>query len=197
MKDDAPKMTTQASTPSRLADLIEKGGALSGFPWPKETGDYDMWIARDGTWYYKGEPIARKRLCQLFATVLQRDEQGVYWLVTPVERGRISVEDAPFVAVEMVVDELPGSDEGGADLRFRTNLDHWVTADADHPIMVVHDHDTGEPSPYIRFRDGLDALIARSVFYDLVDRAEQVDGPDGPRLCVRSGGHSFDLGPAE
>lgn len=197
MKDDAAKMSTQASNPSRLAELIEKGGALSGFPWPKETGDYDMRIARDGTWYYRGDPIERKRLCQLFSTILQRDDRGEFWLVTPVERGRITVEDAPFVAVEMVVEaRAEGAGEPPV-LRFRTNLDHWVTADADHPIAVVTDPDTGEPSPYIRFRDGLDALIARSVFYALADRAEQVDGAGGPRLCVRSGDQVFDLGPAE
>jgi len=205
MKDDAHTMSTQASTPSRLAELIENGGALSGFPWPRETGDYDMRIGRDGTWYYRGEPIGRKRLCQLFSTILQRDEDGGYWLVTPVERGRITVEDAPFVAVEMtsgqVQDQGQGEERNGADrgrvLKFRTNLDHWVTADADHPISVVHNPDTGEPSPYIRFRDKLDALISRSVFYELADLAEEVETADGPRLVVRSGGESFDLGPAE
>lgn len=190
-------MSTQASTPSRLAELIENGGALTGFPWPGETGDYDMRIARDGTWYYRGDPIERKRLCQLFSTVLQRDDDGVFWLVTPVERGRISVDDAPFVAVEMKVET--GAEHGGAGqtLMFRTNLDHWVTADADHPISVNHDPDTGEPSPYIRFRGGLDALIARSVFYELADLAEEVETAEGRRLCVRSGGACFDLGPAE
>ena len=196
MKDDAPTMPTQASTPSRLAELIEKGGVLSGFPWPAETGDYDMRIARDGTWYYRGEPIERKRLCQLFSTILQRDADGVYWLVTPVERGRITVDDAPFVAVEMVVEEGAGGRNGRL-LRFRTNLDHWVTADADHPVSVVHDADTGEPSPYIRYRDGLNALISRAVFYELADLAEEVDSPVGRRLCVRSGDQIFDLGPAE
>lgn len=194
-------MSTQASTPSRLADLIEKGGALSGFPWPKETGDYDMRIGRDGTWYYRGEPIGRKRLCQLFSTILQRDEGGDYWLVTPVERGRIRVDDAPFVAVEMTSgqDQDDGQNDigNGRLLKFRTNLDHWVTADAEHPISVVHNPDTGEPSPYIRFRDTLDALISRSVFYELVDIAEVVETADGPRLVVRSGDEKFDLGPAE
>ncbi|RVU36885.1 DUF1285 domain-containing protein [Hwanghaeella grinnelliae] len=194
-------MSTQASTPSRLADLIEKGGALSGFPWPEESGDYDMRIGRDGTWYYRGEPIGRKRLCQLFSTILQRDADGGYWLVTPVERGRITVDDAPFVAVEMSIGEGHGEGRKGEDrgqvLSFRTNLDHWVTADADHRISVVHDPDTGEPSPYIRFRDRLDALISRSVFYELADLAEEVETADGQRLVVRSGDEYFDLGPAE
>lgn len=194
-------MSTQASTPSRLAELIEKGGALSGFPWPTETGDYDMRIGRDGTWYYRGEPIGRKRLCQLFSTILQRDEGGDYWLVTPVERGRITVDDAPFVAVEMTSGQGQGDGQDGIGkgrvLKFRTNLDHWVTADADHPISVVHNPDTGEPSPYIRFRDKLDALISRSVFYELADIAEEVETTDGTRLVVRSGDESFDLGPAE
>ena len=196
MKDDARTMSDQASTPSRLAELIENGGALSGFPWPAETGDYDMRIARDGTWYHQGEPIGRKRLCQLFSTILQRDEEGVYWLVTPVERGRIAVDDAPFVAVEMTVEDAGENGGDGRLLRFRTKLDHWVTTDADHPISVAHDPDTGEPSPYIRFRDGLNALISRSVFYELVDLAEEENTAEGPRMAVRSGDRTFDLGPA-
>ncbi len=188
-------MSKQAFKPSRLAEVIERGDVLSGFPWPEETGDYDIRIARDGQWYYKGDPIGRKRLCQLFSTVLQRDEDGVYWLVTPVERGRITVDDAPFVAVEMeIVDQ---DAEGGPLLKFRTNLDHWVTADEDHPIFVHHNPETGEPSPYIRYRDRLDALISRSVFYELVDQAEEFAGHYGMRLGIRSGMSVFDLGPAE
>ena len=196
MKDDGDIMSAQGSTPSRLAELIEKGGALSGFPWPEGNREYGMRIARDGTWYHQGDPIERKRLCQLFSTILQRDGDGVFWLVTPVERGRIEVEDAPFVAVEMTEDPPPAAGQAPL-LKFRTNLDHWVTADADHPISVRHDPDTGEPSPYIHFRDGLQALIARSVFYELADRAEEAQTADGLRLFVRSGDQRFDLGPAE
>src|SRR3954471_4529049 len=106
-------------------------------------GDFDMRIARDGTWFYRGSPIGRKPLVKLFSTVLRR-ENGEFWLVTPVERGRILVDDAPFVAVEV---EAAGE---GLDrkLTFRTNVDDVVTLDAAHPLRVDHDAASGEPRPY-------------------------------------------------
>lgn len=132
---------------------------------------YDIRIARDGTWYHEGDPIRRIELAKLFSTVLKRDEAGDYWLITPVERGRIVVEDVPFVAVEMTV---AGSGEDQI-LSFRTNLDDWVEAGPDHPIRVVEDPATGEPTPYIAIRDRLEARILRPVFYDMVDRSITVD----------------------
>lgn len=149
-------------------------------------GDFDLRIARDGRWYYRGTPILRPALCKLFATVLRREADGSYWLVTPVERGRIAVEDAPFLAVEMA--EKMGPD--GAELHFRTNLDEWVRADQDHPIRVDTDEETGEPGPYVMVRGGLEAKLARPVFYELVERAEEQDG----RLIVASAGAAFELG---
>lgn len=128
-------------------------------------GDIDMRIARDGTWFYLGTPIGRPALVKLFASILRRDEAGDYWLVTPVERARILVEDAPFTAVELSI-EGAGHTQS---LRFRTNLDEHVIADIDHPIRVRHDGASGEPRPYILVRPGLDALIARSVYYQLVE----------------------------
>ena len=155
-------------------------------------GDIDMRIARDGTWFYHGSPIGRKPLVKLFASVLNRDSAGDYWLETPFEKCRISVEDAPFTAVEMFVDG-----EGDNRLiRFRTNLDDMVNADADHPIRVDTDRESGEPAPYVRVRQGLDALILRSVFYDLVELGEEAAGPGGATIGVRSGGAFFTLGPA-
>ncbi|MDF1748539.1 MAG: DUF1285 domain-containing protein [Alphaproteobacteria bacterium] len=174
-----------------LKELMRTGEGLSGFAWPETYSDFDIAILRDGTWTYQGDPIHRKKLCQLFATVLQRDEKGQYWLVTPGERGRITVEDAPFTAVEMREDQ---DDQGRRSLSFRTNLDYWVTADGDHAIRVEEDPETGEPSPYIEVRDGLDALILRPIFYDLVARAEEVTVPGGVALEIESAGCRFRLG---
>ena len=155
-------------------------------------GDFDFRIARDGTWFYRGSPIGRKPLVRLFSTVLRREDDGSYWLVTPVERGRITVDDAPFVAVEM---EIKGS---GRDQRlaFRTNVEDWVTADATHPIRVELGPD-GAPSPYIRVRGALDALISRPIFYQLVDLAETRAEAGRSELGIWSGGAYFPLGFAE
>ena len=155
-------------------------------------GDIDLRIARDGTWFYHGSPIGRKPLVKLFASVLRRDPLGDYWLETPFEKCRISVEDAPFTAVEMFVD----GEGDGRTIRFRTNIDDMVSVDGDHPIRVDTDRESGEPAPYVRVRDGLDALIVRSVFYDLVELGEEAAGPDGATIVVRSGGTCFPLGPA-
>lgn len=152
-------------------------------------GDFDFAIARDGTWYYQGTPIARRRLVRLFAGVLRREDDG-YWLVTPVERVRVDVEDAPFTAVELRVDG-DGRDQV---LSFRTNLDDWVDAGPEHPIRVEHAPETGEPSPYILVRHRLEALIVRSVFYELVELAT-ADRREGREvLGVWSQGTFFPLG---
>ncbi|MEQ8247552.1 MAG: DUF1285 domain-containing protein [Alphaproteobacteria bacterium] len=138
-------------------------------------GDIDIRIARDGTWFYHGSPIGRKRLVKLFSTVLRREADGQFYLVTPVEKGRIQVDDAPFVAVELI-----SSGQGRERcLRMRTNLDEEITVDDEHPIQVVHDPVTGEPSPYVRIRDSLDALIARPVYYELAEIAEEAPGKPG------------------
>ncbi|MGE0118070.1 MAG: DUF1285 domain-containing protein [Dongiaceae bacterium] len=131
-------------------------------------GDIDMRIGRDGTWFYHGSPIGRKPLVKLFASILQRDNEGDYWLVTPVERGKIKVEDVPFTAVEVTA---AGSGRSQS-LTFRTNLDDEVTADAIHPIRVSYAPGSEEPRPYILVRDGLEARILRPVFYELVELGE-------------------------
>ena len=174
-----------------LKQLIAAGEGLSGFRWPDRCTDFDIRILRDGTWTHRGDPIRRLKLCRLFATALQKDAKGVYWLVTPAERGRITVDDAPFTAVEM---QRTTDDQGRPALAFRTNLEHWVTADAAHPIRVAEAPDTGEPSPYIEIRDGLEALIARPVFYDMVARARAVPDGAGVRLMLDSAGTAFPLG---
>lgn len=155
-----------------------------------------MRIARDGTWFYQGSPIGRPALVKLFSTVLRREDDGSFWLITPVERARIVVEDAPFTAVELAVSGA-GRDQT---LAFRTNIDTWVDADAEHPIQVVEDEKTGEPSPYLRVRDRLDALIVRSVYYELVNLAIAASEAVPPRdlepqsVGVWSKGVFFPLG---
>lgn len=131
-------------------------------------GDIDIRIGRDGTWFYHGSPIGRKPLVKLFASVLRREGDGEYWLVTPAERGRIKVDEVPFLAVEV---NAAGSGPA-QELTFRTNLDDEVAAGAAHPIRVSHDPETQEPRPYILVRDGLEARILRPVFYELVGLAE-------------------------
>ena len=128
---------------------------------------YRIKILKNGTWLYQDSPITRHNLVKLFASVLQRDIRGDYWLVTPYERGRIEVEDVPFTAVE-----LKTSSSGTTQtLLFRTNMDEWIEAGPEHPIRVKINSDTGEPSPYILVRQGLEARIVRSVYYELVSLA--------------------------
>ncbi len=148
-------------------------------------------IGRDGTWYYEGSAITRKPLVRLFATVLKRDVAGAYWLETPVEKGRIEVEDAPFTAVELAVS---GTGRGQV-LRFRTNVDDWIKAGPDHPLWVIEDPKTRQPKPYILVRDRLEALITRAVYYDLVERGVEEDYTRRKTLGVWSENAFFPLSP--
>ncbi|HEY7689014.1 MAG TPA: DUF1285 domain-containing protein [Dongiaceae bacterium] len=156
-------------------------------------GDIDMRIGHDGTWFYHGSPIGRKPLVKLFASVLRREDDGDYWLVTPVERARIRVDDAPFTAVEV---NAAGQ---GRDQRliFRTNLDDEVVLDAEHPLEVRFPGPPGEPRPYIRVRGRLEARVLRPVFYELVAMAVPPPDGDAGTIGVWSGGQYFSLGRAE
>jgi len=177
-------------TPGTIpGDLAALGPARRG-PTAEDEA-YEIRIGRDGTWYYHGSPIGRIGLVKLFSTVLRKDEKGDYWLITPAERGRITVDDAPFVAVE-VTSEGEGADRT---LTFRTNLDQEVTAGPDCPIRVATDPVTREPSPYILVRDNLEARIARSVFYHLVEMGEARETDDGTVFGVWSKKTFFPLGP--
>jgi len=154
-----------------------------------------MWIARDGTWFYRGTPIPRLPLVKLFASVLRREGDGSYWLVTPVERGRIDVEDAPFLAVELMTE----GEGRRRKLSFRTNLDEIVAAGPDHPLRI----DTaanGEPAPYVLVRSGLEARLNRPVFYELVELADaerEAGKAEGDGFGLWSSGVFFDLGDPE
>lgn len=183
-------MNSDPANPNILAARIRDGKSNGPARVPIDCGHFDMRIGRDGTWYYRGSAIQRKPLVTLFSSVLKRDESGQFWLETPVERGRIDVDDAPFVAVAL---DVSGSGESQI-LTFHTNLDETVTANHDCPIRVETDSVSGEPSPYIHVRDGLDALIARAVYYQLAELA--VGRDDNDVLGVWSSGIFFELGRA-
>ena len=158
---------------------------------PPFCGDLDMRIARDGTWYYLGTPIGRKELVRLFSTILRRDGDR-YFLVTPVEKVGITVDDAPFVAVDFEV-RNPGPAQ---EITFTTNVEDEVTAGPGHPIRVRHDRRTGEPSPYVLVRANLEALIDRKSFYRLVDIATHEPHEGESWFGVRSGGVFFPIIPS-
>ena len=162
---------------------------------PVECGDLPFLIKRDGTWMYRGSPIDRKEMVCLFASVLRREACGDFFLQTPAERGRIQVEDAPFVAVE-----LAWTGEGRAqELTLRTNVDEIVTVGPAHPIRMSHDLLTCEPTPYITIRSAegappVEARIGRAVYYELVALAEPGMVRGREMLGVWSCGQFFPLG---
>ena len=166
-------------------------------PFDAVCGEIDIRIDATGLWHYHGSPIGRKELVRLFSSVLQRDKNGDFWLITPVEKGRIQVDDAPFMAIIMTVD---GKAEDQA-LHFETNVGDTLMAGPEHPIHIVTNPETGEPAPYVRVRGSdeapLDAKINRAVFYDLVELAVERETTDGPMLGVWSGGSFFTIGALE
>lgn len=168
-----------------LAEAARGAGARGPAPvhkWnPAHCGEIDIVISADGGWSYNGSPIGRPALVKLFSTVLRRDPDG-YVLVTPAEKLSITVEDAPFVAVEMASE----GEGAGRRIRFRTNVDETVDAGPGHELRFRQDS-SGGFRPYVRVRHDLWALLARSAVYDLVDLAEEKDGV----LGVWAGGEFF------
>jgi hypothetical protein len=158
---------------------------------PPYCGDLDIRIGRNGMWWYLGTPIGRIELVRLFASVLKLEE-GKYYLVTPVEKIGIRVDDAPFVAVDFRV-RNPGPDQV---LEFETNVGDVTEAGPGNPIRVVRDPETGEPSPYVHVRRGLEALIDRKSFYRLVEIGEHREVEGGRWFGVRSGGVFFPIIPS-
>lgn len=190
----AKRMTTQkivtpsAESIASSARAAQKGGLPPVHLWnPPHCGDIDMRIARDGTWFYMGTPIGRAELVKLFSTILRKDGDD-YVLVTPVEKVGITVDDAPFVAVDFNL--------RGDGLEFETNVGDKMVAGPDHPIRVVRDPETGEPSPYVLVRANLEALIDRKSFYRLVDIGERADYDGVVWFGVRSQGMFFPIIPA-
>jgi uncharacterized protein len=177
-------------------DAAKASAAGKGLPpvhlWnPPFCGDLDMRIASDGTWFYMGTPIGRPALVRLFSTILKREE-GKYFLVTPVEKVGIRVEDAPFLAVEMQTETIAAERR----LRFRTNVDDWVDCDSAHRLRFETSR-AGGLTPYLHVRADLWAKVTRALYYDLVEMGEErmIDGR--PMFGVESSGEFFPMADAE
>lgn len=180
----------------QLAALITRAAgdtnAGKGLPpverWnPPFCGDLDMEIRSDGTWFYMGTPIGRQPLVRLFSTVLRKDDDGKTYLVTPVEKVGIRVQDAPFVAVEMAV-----SGEGcSQNLTFRTNVGDVVEVGSEHRLRFEIHGENNELKPYLHVRGNLEALVSRPVMYDLVELGEHLEIDGISMFAVRSGGVLF------
>ncbi|HME30818.1 MAG TPA: DUF1285 domain-containing protein [Pseudolabrys sp.] len=158
---------------------------------PPFCGDIDMRIAADGTWFYQKTPIGRPALVKLFASVLKREGEK-YFLVTPVEKVGIAVEDVPFLAVEMKVT----AGEGGRVLQFRTNVDDWIAAGPGHALRFKQQSVTGGLKPYVHVRRELWAKITRALFYDLVALGEERDVGGMAMFGVVSGDEFFTMAEA-
>ena len=174
-----PITSPSAENLAQAARKAQETAKTKGLPpvhlWnPPLNGVLDMRIARDGTWFYQGSPINRPQLVRLFSTILRRDGD-IYHLVTPAEKWVIAVDDAPFVAIDF---EVTGAGDAQK-LTFDTNVGDMVVAGRDNPIRVTFDGQTGEPSPYVHIRAGLEALIDRKSFYRLIDLACHHDGAFG------------------
>jgi hypothetical protein len=178
-----------------IAGAVRQSGGKGPPPvhlWnPPDCGEIDMRIASDGTWFYQKTPIGRPALVKLFASVLKR-EGDRYFLVTPVEKCGITVEEAPFLAVELAVEDV----DSGRVLRFRTNVDDWVDCGRDNPLRFEPEPATGGLKPFLHVRRNLWAKVTRALFYDLVELGEERD-IDGIRMFgVASGTEFFAMAPA-
>ena len=185
-------MTFSLSDLIKAAERQAKGeGAPPVEMWnPENCGAMDLIIKRDGTWMHEGSPIGRRKLVQLFATILRTDKDGTTYLVTPYEKIEITVEDAAFTAIRV---DATGQGEA-QDLLFTTNVGDTVKAGPQRPLRIAIDVKTGEPSPYILVRGRLEALLGRAVFYELVELAVERETDAGVQLGVWSGGVFFPLG---
>jgi uncharacterized protein len=160
---------------------------------PEFCGELDIEIRANGDWFYMGTPIGRMPLVRLFSSVLRKDDDGRTYLVTPVEKIAIRVEDAPFIAVEA---DISGEGAERA-VTFRTNVGDVVEAGPDHPIRFVEEDDTGGLKPYVHVRGRLEALVSRAVMYELVEAGEEMDVDGRAMFVLRSRGATFPIARAE
>ena len=156
---------------------------------PEFCGDIDMKIMRNGKWFYMGTEIKRPAMVKLFSGILRLDSDNCYYLVTPVEKVRISVEDAPFIATSLISEKKDNINY----LYFITNVNEKILLTKNNPLEIKINNITEEPSPYIFVRKNLKALISRSVFYELIELAtkKNIDGKDC--LVLASAGEVFKL----
>ena len=178
--------------PASLSALISRAQGSQSRPpvehWhPDCCGALDMRIAPDGSWHYLGSPIGREAMVRLFASVLRKDDDGETYLVTPVEKIRITVEDAPFQAVEMATTE----EDGTVRLTFRTNVGDVVSVDADHPLRFAVEPETGGFKAYVLVRGRLEARLTRALMFDLISHANEGEGEHRGAFGVASGGEFF------
>lgn len=179
------------SDPQRLGEQIQGLKLPPVDQWdPPTSGDMDLLVTRRGAWIHEGAAIERESLVRLFSKVLRRDEDGEYYLVTPVEKWRIQVEDAPFLALVLTTNGVRETQE----LRFTTNVGDEVVAGVDHPIRVHYASPEAEPAPYVHVRGRLWALISRTVYLDLADLGEERLIDEERHYGVRSQGRFFSLG---
>lgn len=191
------------SSPNSAPSLEDVLASIQGQPgklppvhlWnPEHCGDIDMEIRADGTWWHEGRPIRREQLVRLFSTILRKDEDGEHYLVTPHEKVVVHVADAPFIAVRVDRAGEPGPEQK---LVFLTNVGDKVVAGPEAPLRVETDPATLEPAPYVRVRAGLEAKLARPVFYELAAMAVPNGEDGGATLGVWSDDAFFPIGPAE
>ncbi len=194
-----PKKGPTESPTGALEALVSRANhAGAGLPpvdrWnPEFCGDLDIVIKRDGTWFYMGTPIGRAPLVRLFSTVLRKDEDGKTYLVTPVEKVGITVEDAPFVAVEM--NAARKGDEQV--LTFRTNVGDLVECGPDNPLRFDIIGETDQLKPYVLVRSRLEALLARPVMYELISHGEELEVNGTKMFVLRSMGQIFPIMPSD
>jgi hypothetical protein len=176
-------MPQEPSLPASLLHYLDHTKLPPVEQWhPPCAGNMPLRIAYDGTWHHENRPIERAALVKLFAGILRRDDDGHYYLVTPVECWRIDVEDVPFIAVEMQTDD--------ESLYFRSNVDDWVCVGADHPLRI----DEESNAPYVHIRGRLEARLNRAIYYELAERAVERDIDGRSEYAVYSQGVWFPLG---
>ncbi len=175
-----------------LHDLdMADGQAKNRLAWnPEREGSIDIRIAANGTWFHEGRPIPRDSMVKLFSGILRREDDQ-YFLVTPVEKLKIQVDDAPFVARLVETIEQPG----GSAIIFTTNTDERIPLDDNHALRIVSSAEDDQPRPYLMVREGMEALVSRSAFYDLLNLADLQETQDGYTMTLSSFGKSYTITP--